>query len=120
MSNSVINGLGYKHDSKSKVPFNRLTPADAALCVKIAERGMPLLRALNAEARMSMPYPDDAILYAMDIAAVHVMQSIALLSFLHAEAEDFAHDFSAIIRTVDRNTGRLPVWIVLRHHRANP
>jgi len=112
----AINPEGIEHRiSAGAIPFHRLPPNDVALCVDIVRtRGIPVLRAANAQLPPPMQYPIDGMLYAMDIAAVHLFRPLDLQKLRHSEPVDFAHDFSAIIRLIDRNTGRLPDWIRLR------
>ena len=119
LENVGFNPQGTLFDEKSApIPYNNLPPAVVQLCIDIAGRGIKLIqqqrRALNIPT-----VPIDGVLYAMDIGAVCLSRSnfSAQRLFMFGQA-DFFEDFSAIIKLIDRNTGRLPDWVKLRAERA--
>jgi len=80
---------------------------DMALIFKIAERGVEMA----AEHKVTI----DKMLAAQDIATVHCNgRPLKLWQFLAGDASDFAHDFTAIGRFLDRRAGVLTGGIVLR------
>lgn len=116
----LINPLGYffsESAGESKIPFDKLTPSDIELCLRIAQRGMVIF--VNANKKLptgSEKWPEDALLYAMDIASVHVADGpIQLLSFQLSDPIDFVSDFVNIVTFVNRESGMLPPWVSLRN-----
>lgn len=112
---AAINRLGYRHDVKAgPIPFHRVSSIEVSLCVAIAQRAIPHLHEINASLAPDRRYPIDGMLYAMDVAAVHLLRPLDLRRLLHFDPVDFLHDFSAIISNIDRSNGRLPDWLRLR------
>ena len=118
---SIINPLSYffkeSAGGESRIPFEMLTPIDTELCFQIAKRGIVIFIAANTVIPSDdKKWPEDALLYAMDIAAVHVADGpLQLLSFLMCDPIDFASDFINIVRFVNRESGVLPPWVSLRN-----
>lgn len=84
-----------------------LSENDKALCMQIAQRGVEMGQQIGVAI--------DLQLAAMDIAVIHTTaQPLKLWQFLASDADDFAHDFTAIGRFIDRRAGVLTGGVRLR------
>jgi hypothetical protein len=83
-----------------------LPKEDVDIINKICERGVKLLKKHGA-------YRKDLFLTSMmDITAVHANGNpLRLQEFLDADNFNFAHDFCGIINHIDRNTGKLKLFL---------
>jgi hypothetical protein len=99
-------GLGYgvrKMKTKSKQINWKSTQADAALCLKIAQRADRELKHQDMHSTL------------MDIKAVHLNSCrMDLVALLAADKFNFAHDVLGIYRHIDRKTAELRDFFVPR------
>ena len=94
-------------ESRETALSYRCSPADMELIFKIADRGVEMASANGVTI--------DRLLAAQDIATVHCNgRPLKLWQFLASDSADFAHDFTAIGRWLDRKTGVMTGGIVLR------
>lgn len=97
------------HEESKTPTFNYdMSPQDRALIAQIVQRGIEMARSVGAVGV-------DAMLATMDIATLHCNGTpLKLWQFLASDNDDFAHDFTAIGRFIDRRAGVLTGGVKLR------
>lgn len=97
------------HEDKTPNRFNYdMSPNDRALIAQIVQRGVDMARSVGVDSV-------DTILATMDIATLHCNGTpLKLWQFLASDNDDFAHDFTAIGRFIDRRAGVLTGGVKLR------
>lgn len=108
-----------QHDlTGPKIPFERLTPAELALCVEIGKRAAALARHY-ALTRKNARLEIDSMQCAMDIAVAHLSRPLNLSQFLQADDLSFFGDFVTIELNINRLDGTIPSFVHLQHAAKN-